>query len=414
MKAWLCAGLLALVPVAAIAQAEAEALKLADQAEIGAQAASPWRSFVEAALREARLRDGTLARGGRLSLEFRYEKAFASGWRAAVANRLDATWLDDPARGDHVNTLKEAYVTWQAQSEHIADAGRINARYGVAIGYNPTDYFKVGALRSIVSIDPASLRENRMGTVMLRGQALWDQGSLTAIYSPKLAAQPSSSAFSLDLGATNGSKRWLIAASHTLLAASPQWLLSGEDGSSPRLGLNASSLLGQATVAYVEWSGARAPSLRSRALGLAEDSAFRNRVAAGFTYTTAFKLSFTAEYDYNGAGLDRSGWEALARGPPGAYARYRSQTAAAQEPPTRENLFFYATWQDALVIHLDLSAMQRRDALDNSRLSWLEARYRWPRADLALQWQLNSGSPFSNFGALQEKRIVQVLVRYYF
>jgi hypothetical protein len=417
VNAPLCAGLAAGLMIAfgaALAQDDAEALRLADQAAIDATPASPWRSFIEPALRESRLRDGSLVRGGRLSLDTRYENTFAPGWRAALADRLDATWTDDSSRGGHVNTLKEAYVTWLARPDRIADAGRINARYGVALGYNPTDYFKSGAVRSIVSVDPASLRENRMGTVMARAQAVWEEGSLTGVYAPKLVSQPSSSALSPDLGATNGSSRWLVAGSRAIGGARPQWLLFGEQGASPQLGVNATALLGEATVAYIEWSRGRSPTLRSRALGLPDDSAFHQRSAAGLTYTTAFKLSMTAEYHYNGTGLDRSQWNALASASPGNYVRYRNFAAAVQEPPTRDNLFFYASWQDAVLIHLDFSAFQRRDMEDYSRLTWIEARYRLPRADLALQWQRNDGSAFSNFGAAAEQRAVQVLARVYF
>lgn len=39
----------------------------------------------------------------------------------------------------------------------------------------------------------------------------------------------------------------------------------------------------------------------SEALQMADDEAFRNRLAAGLTYTTQDKLSLTLEYDYNGA-----------------------------------------------------------------------------------------------------------------
>lgn len=53
----------------------------------------------------------------------------------------------------------------------------------------------------------------------------------------------------------------------------------------------------------------------SQALGAADDSAFRNRVATGLTYTTQTNLSFTAEYDYNGAGLEKDAWNTLRRGP---------------------------------------------------------------------------------------------------
>ena len=77
-------------------------------------------------------------------------------------------------------------------------------RNGVATGYNPTDYFRAGAVRSIVSIDPASLKTRRQGSVMLRGQSLWDSGSLTAMFSPKLAkASRRRRRFNPDFGATN-------------------------------------------------------------------------------------------------------------------------------------------------------------------------------------------------------------------
>jgi len=82
----------------------------------------------------------------------------------------------------------------------------------------------------VVSLDPASLRENRLGSAMLRGQALWTGGSLTALYSPKLADQRNDAVFSADLGATNQRERWQLALSEKLSdALNPQWLLSGAD-----------------------------------------------------------------------------------------------------------------------------------------------------------------------------------------
>jgi len=410
---WICALVLALAPLVTMADDE-EALSLADQATSAPDLGSAWRIFTEGALRESRQRGGSEVRGARLSLDVRYEKGFAPGWRAAFSDRLDATQLDDPSGGDNVNTLKEAYVSWQPRADRLVDAGRINARYGVATGYNPTDYFKAGSVRSIVSIEPASLRENRLGTAMARVQALWDEGSIAALYSPKLVAQPTSSAFSPDFGATNANNRWLVAGSRRFGEFNPQWLVFGGEGMPLQFGVNATALAGEATVAYVEWSGGRSRSLLSQALGLDGDSAFRSRTAAGLTYTAAFKLTMTAEYEYNGAGLDRAGWNALSRGSPLDYARYRNYASTAQDLPTQENLFLYAIWQDALITHLDLSAMQRRDPLDGSRLSWVEVRFRLPRADVALQWQRASGSALSDFGAAQDARLVQAVVRYYF
>ncbi|HEY5293014.1 MAG TPA: hypothetical protein VIJ43_11960 [Burkholderiales bacterium] len=395
---------------------DAAALLLADQTTMTAEQSKDWRVFAEAAARESRRQGaGTALHGARLSLDARFDKTFAPGWRAVFADRLDMNRMDGGSGNRDINTLKEAYLSWQAQPDRIADLGRINARNGVAMGYNPTDYFRAGALRSIVSLDPPSLRENRLGSAMLRGQQLWNGGSLTALYSPKLADQPSDRVFNPDLGATNQRARWQVALSEKLSdALNPQWLLSGGAGQSPQLGLNLTALPNDATVAYFEWSGGRAASLAAQALMSRDDAAFRSRLSTGLTYTTPNNISLTAEYEYNGAGLDQSAWNALRRGPPATYGLYRGLVTNLQDPPTRHNVFLYAVLQDALVKHLDVTAMLRNDAVDHSRLQWLEARYHWTRVDFALQTQLNTGRPGSNYGALPERRLWQALVRYFF
>ncbi len=400
----------------ALAGDDDAALSLADKTVTPAQHGSDWRVFTEAALRTSSQQNGgTQEHDQRLSFDVHYDRIFAHDWRVIFADRLDANRLGESASESSINTLKEAYLSWQQSPDRIADLGRVNARYGVALGYNPTDFFRAGAARSVVSIDPASLRENRLGSAMLRGQALWTDGSLTALYSPRLADRPSEVAFSPDLGATNQRSRWLASLSHKLSdGISPQWLAYGEAGKLPQAGLNLTALLNDATVANFEWSAGRARSLISQALALPDDTAYRSRLAGNLTYTTSAKISITLEYEYNGAGLDVRGWNSLRHGPPADYARYRGFVANLQELPTWQNLFFYVSWQDALMNHLDLSAMLRRDIVDQSRLYWLEARYHWTRVDAAMQWQLNSGQPGSNYGALRERRIFQALMRYFF
>jgi opacity protein-like surface antigen len=414
MRAFLPVLLIAAGPALA-ADEDAAALSLADSTPAATRTGGDWRASTEAAWSESALRGGGLRRIERLSIDLHYDKAIAAGWRAVLADRLDARWQDNPSDQNNVNTLKEAYLSWQARPDRIADFGRINVRYGAAYGYNPTDYFRAGAVRSIVSIDPSSLRENRLGSVMLRGQTLWTEGSLTALYSPKLADRPSDGAFNADLGATNRRTRWLLAASQKLSdSLNPQWLLYGGAGESPQLGLNLTALLNDATVGYVEWSGGRAPSLISQALMLQDDTAFRSRLATGLTYTAPNKLSLTLEYEYNGAGLDQAGWDALRRGPPATYGQYRGFVADLQEPPTKHRVFLRALRQDAFVNHLDLTSNIFLDAVDSSRQFWVEARYHWTRVDVALVWQLNSGPPGSDYGGLPERRIWQALARVFF
>jgi len=408
--------LLAATALPALADDDATALLLADQTATSAERAGDWRVYTEAALRESRRQGaGLAAHGTRLSLDARLDRTLAPGWRAVFADRLDLNRADGVSDNDDVNTLKEAYVSWQAQPDRVADLGRVNVRNGVAMGYNPTDFFRAGALRSVVSLDPASLRENRLGSAILRGQALWEGGSLTALYSPKLADRPSSAVFSPDLGATNQRARWLMAFSQKLSdALTPQWLLAGGAGQSAQAGLNLTALANDATVVFFEWSGGRAPSLAAQAQLRTDDSAFRTRLASGLTYTTSNNISLTAEYEYNGAGMDRGGWDALRHGSPAAYGLYRGLASNLQDPATRHNLFLYAFWQDALVKHLDFTAMVRNDLADHSRLQWLEARYHWTRVDIALQAQLNTGQAGSDYGASADRRIWQALLRYFF
>jgi len=415
MRAWLMMALLAAAPARA-ADDDAAALSLADTTPASTQQASDWRVFLEGAWAESALRDGAgTEHDEHLFLDVHYDKTLAPAWRAVFADLVDSHWQDSISHQNAVNTVIDAYLSWQARPDAIADVGRINTRYGAGVGYNPTDYFRVNAIRSIISIDPASLRENRLGSVMVRGQALWTAGSLTAIYSPKLADQPSDSAFSPDFGATNFRDRWLLAASHQIAANfNPQLLVFGGANASPQIGLNLTTLVNDATVAYVEYSGGRTQSLLSQALLLPPDTAFRSQVAAGFTYTTASNVSLTLEYEYNGAGLNQEGWNALRSGPPAAYAQYRAYAADVQDPPTTRRLFANARWQDAGLNHLDLSAFAYYDVVDASRQFWIEARYHWTHVDVAVQWQLNSGAPGSEYGALPALHTWQALLTYYF
>jgi hypothetical protein len=396
--------------------ADEAALALADKTETQAARTSDWRVLTEGALIESIPRNGgSPTRAQRLSLDALYDTRLAANWRAVVADRLDLAWRGEPTYDDLINTLKEAYVSWQPNADNIADAGRINLRYGVATGYNPTDYFRANALRSVVSVAPTSLRENRLGTAMLRGQTLWAGGSLAALYAPKLADPSNGSPFSPDFGATNNQDRWLIALSQKLADDfNPQMLLYSDERNPPQLGVNLTRLLNDATVAYLEYSGGRSASLLAQAQRRSDNVEFRSRASAGLTYTAPSKLSVTLEYEYNAAGLDRNDWNALRRGAPGAYLQYRGFVQALQDLPTTQSVFVAARWQDALFVHFDLSGFQRIDVIDYSRLSFLEARYHWDHADLALQWQHNSGEATSEFGASPQRTVWQAVVTYFF
>lgn len=394
---------------------DADALLLADQATGKPLRASDWNAFAELAGGPVTLRDGTHAGSKRISIDLALDRRLSKTWRMVLADRLDVVWNNHPSERKDVNVLKDAYFGWQIQDDLLLDLGRVNLRNGIATGYNPTDYFRTGAVRLAVSADPVSLKQNRQGSVMVRTQKLWDHGSISAVYSPKLASQPHDGAFNLNVGGTNNQSRGLVTFSQTLSEnVKPQWLLYKQENQPLQVGLNLAMLLTNATVGYVEWSGGRSRSLLARATNGSDDSAHRNQLSTGLTYTTSAKLTLTLEYEYNGGALPARQWNALPQTAPNNYVLYLRQVYNGQEIPARQATLFYGTWRDAFVNRFDLNAMVRYNNADHSRLSWLEARYRWDRVDTTLQWQHNSGNPFSEFGGTQARRIAQVQFRYYF
>lgn len=352
---------------------------------------------------------------GRISVDFSLSAPVSTGLRAIFSDRLDAF---DPALAgtDHtVNSLREAYLSWQNPAgNRVLEAGRINLRYGPAYGYNPTDFFRDGSLRVLTTADPFALRENRLGTFMLRGQTLWDGGSFSLAYAPKLANQPSTDGWSVDAGATNHRHRALaVLGNQWSPRLSTQTLLYQQQGYATTLGFNLTALLSDAATAHLEFTRGSEPDLRSRALGLATPAVTRNRFSGGATYTTLGKLSLTAEYQYNGFGLDQTGWNALTA-TPGAPLTYLGEALRLQELAPRQAYLLYATQKSLGLKDLDLTAYVRFNPGDDSKLAWLELRHHWPNADLALQWQQNIGAAGSEFGLLPDRRVVQLLGNYYF
>jgi hypothetical protein len=395
------------------------ALSLPGSAPQAAESARAWQLFVEGAAARSQIRHAPLAEEGRstqrLSVDLHVDAMLTPGLRVMLADRLDVGWQHRFGQRASINTLKEAYFSWQQRNDAIVDLGYVNQYSGVAFGYNPTDFFREGTLRSPVSVDPTTIKNNRQGSAMLRGQLLWEGASLTALYSPALSEPPGSPALRPDRGATNRRDRGLLIFSQRISEElQPQWLMYLDQGASPQFGMNLTRLVNDATVAYVEWSGGRGPLLLAQALDQAGGQAFRNRVATGLTYTTGDKLSLTFEYEYNGAALDKTQWHALPVASLPAYVRYRQFVQSAQEMPSRQAALFHAAWQDMLVSHLDLAAMVRRNNDDHSRLSWVELRYRWTRDEIALQWQGNSGDLFSDYGASPLRTAWEISYRHFF
>lgn len=404
-------------PVFAASDAESDALSLQSDTSAPVKAASDTKFFVEGAIGDASQRYQLGSNGlHRASFDLSHTARLGPGWRAVISDRLDHIHPRASGLDKSVNSLREAYISWQPEgATTLIEFGRINLRYGPAYGYNPTDFFRDGSLRAITTADPFALRENRMGTVMLRGQFLWDGGSMSAAFSPELADKPSQRSWSFDLGSTNNRDRTLLAlGTQFSQSVSSQVLLYKQAGLSPTLGANLTALLSDAATAHIEWSRGKEPSLLSRALFLpGATAATRNRFVGGATYTTAGKLSFTAEYQYNGFGLSKQQRVALAANPLAQLA-YQGEALRLQELAPREAYLFYVTQKGLWLKDLDLAAYVRVNTGDNSRLAWLELRHHWASFDLTFQLQQNMGRATSEFGILPDRRTMQILGTYYF
>jgi hypothetical protein len=270
-------------------------------------------------------------------------------------------------------------------------------------------------LRTLTTANPFALRDNRLGSVMLRGQRLWTDGSLSVAFSPKLANRPSADGWSLDLGSTNNRDRVLVAlGTQFSQRVSTQLLAYKEDGLSTTLGASLTALLSDAATAQVEWSRGREPDLLSRTLAIHGATSARNRFAGGITYTTLGKLSVTAEYEYNGFALSQSNWSILGATAPGTQVAYLMEAQRLQEQVPRQAFLIYVTQKNLGLRDLDLTAFLRINANDHSRLAWVELRHHWSSFDLALQLQQNIGRITSEYGIQPDRRVIQILGTYYF
>ncbi len=391
------------------------ALESAQPAEAPAKA-SPTRIFVEAAAGRISQRYGLSDLDShRLSLDFSHKARLGYGWRAVLSNRIDNI---RPAGGDTpstLNSLREAYVGWQDEAGTIlVEFGRINLRNGTAYGYSPTDIFRDGSLRTVTTADPLAQRENRLGTFMLRGQYIGDFGTISLALAPKLADRPSNDRFSIDAGATNNRNRSLLTFSGKYSdRLSGQALLVHDDVRGTQWGANMTALLSDAMVAHAEWLRGRDQVLLGTAQS-ASNRMTRNRAAAGLTFTSATRLSVTAEYDYNEFAPREATLASAAQTGLENVSGFLLETQRRQEIASRGAYLVYATQRDLLQKGLDLTALLRINADDHSRLGWLELRYHWPKVDVAVQWQHTSGRATSEYGVVPYRQSIQVLGAYYF
>jgi hypothetical protein len=340
------------------------------------------------------------------SLDGVYQDHLPNNFSFDVSGRLNLLAQKNIGEGwwnDAGFDLREAYVSWFSQSQFYVDLGRINLRNGVSLGFNPTDYFKTSTLIDQVSADPATIRNDRLGTTMLRLQQLWTGGSIMFAFAPKLE-DPAPitgdfhSGFGLLSGHTNGEDRLLLAGTYQFDGLSPQWLVYHQDGETT-YGLNLSHTIGDSIVAYAEWSGTHEQNLIQRAMqyGLETDSlptdvsllapentaaVFSSDAVLGASWSGAKQWTVNFEYQIHQSGLSGQQlkqWLSAASASPVSYGQFfeyvRGYAEDQQEPLVNRQYFVRVNCVDAFVRNLELSAFAFVDAHDGSGFTQFSASY---------------------------------------
>jgi hypothetical protein len=209
----------------------------------------------------------------RSSLDGTDQWDLAANLTASLSDRFNVTEDDEvpfPTHDNLRNDFREGFLTWEPVPQSYLEGGRINLRNGVALGFSPTDFFKTRTQIDQASLDPSVIREDRLGTVMLRGQQIWSGGAASIAFAPKLY-QPTAiptglqSGFDPRIDRTNAADRFLLSTSYDFAAISPQALVYRE-GTQTRIGFDVSTQIGQSIVAYAEWAGGSQPDLIDQAI----------------------------------------------------------------------------------------------------------------------------------------------------
>ncbi|HWD26606.1 MAG TPA: hypothetical protein VG387_05550 [Rhizomicrobium sp.] len=349
--------------------------------------------------------------------------------------------LPFPSRETIRNDLREAYAGWQDAGGLSVELGRINLKSGVALGFNPTDFFRTRAVVEPVSADPTVLREDRLGAAMLLAQQVWAGGSVTLALAPKLAgdtppyANDALPSFDPMFDRTNARGRALLKASVDVFDLSPEVSIYEENGRT-QFGLNVTDGIGAATVVYLEWAGGARASLAEAAfadgvrtgvlppapvLPVSAARGFRNDVAAGVSYTVPPGITVTLEYDRHDAGFsgdDWRNWFGIGAANPSAAGPLwfiRGYASDRQEPVARDSLFVRFDWPDAIVRDLHLTGFVDSDLRDGSGLAQFAADYyvspEWTVGGLV---DLDIGGRHTDFGSLPQTATMLFKVSRYF
>jgi hypothetical protein len=357
---------------------------------------------------------------------------------------------------DHslLNDLREIYLSGSVGSNLFVDLGRINFKNGIAVGYNPTDYFKTDAISAnLFEQDAVKLRENRIGVLAMRGQYLTDTYSLSMTYAPKISDSHVSfgqdkNVFGLGLADLNETHRFLTKLGLNLFDKTKTEFLFYSEDDQWDTGANISKGFGNRIIAYLEWNGSnRTDVISDAAKNYAADGTndeadfilqtdtkkdFYHQVAAGFSFSEDIHRTTYFEYHYNQAGLSGSDWEAwFNRGQLADEMLDTPQTIGSagmhlgqlwsvrkreiEEPLSQHELFIRTEWNDSFTDNLDFYGILKIDLVTNGY--FFQPRLEYQLSDVmgfTFSCNFNLGASHSSYGSLPYSASSKIEFDYYF
>lgn len=398
-------------PAVAMEDYVLDALEIADNAVFETPKDKAFSMFTEIA--------ATIAEKGkniqRISIDMNLDTPLTEKGRLVLSNRFDSRFYGALSQNDNINSLREAYFTYKKTSSTVIDVGRINTRYGLALGNNPTDFLGENTVRSMTSADPEIIRSNRLGNAMFRIQKYWNKASISAIYSPKLGNQPNNASASLDWGASNPIDRFLLAGSYKFSENfNPQLIYYQEKQNSPKFGLNISTVLNRFTLVYAELSGGRQPLIwQKENPSLQQNKKWRNLAALGSTFSTDSGLTFRIEGHYNGAADNDKALSLLSKAYFSGYGNGINSYNSNGMMSSRSSLLFQVYNKD-IIDKYDLNLIVQRDLQQNKHIGFAEIRHNMDNSEIALQWQKAYFLDLKNNVDIRSEQRWQLLFTYHF
>lgn len=379
--------------------------------------ASPGRRFFDFAVNKSNLQTSDATRGN-LALDHYQSASLNSSTHWILSGRLDL----DTTAGEDLNkrnlslALREAYFTINFDTLNL-DLGRITIRDGVAIGYNPSDVFRVGSLTTRRSEDPSRLRDSRLGLLAAQARYSNDYGHFASLFAPAIHSDDSTHWYDPQLKAVNGSQ-----AQYYLKYTPPRWNdfyanLIWRHGreKDTTIGINLSRNLGQQWMSYLEWVKVRPDHSLANTQSTRRSQNTYQQLALGASYSTEHRQTVTIEYQFNGAGLRTQEWR-------GDWQHADAQTlidtfitsAQRQDPLGRHNMMALLQWDQFITPDDDLTCLYRTNVIDKSRMQWCEWRYKQASQEWSLNLTHTSGRPRSEFGSAPMSLVVGAKLRLFY